>query len=218
MAELTELRNALSSHGLAAVGGFHTHADDKLPEDVATLILIGADGDRFWPVFEASPEARDGARDPIDRWSRRVLSGIADALGARALFPFGGPPYQPFMNWAQRGERTRPSPVRIHVSPHRGLSASYRGALGFSMPIALPMVARHDPCIACHAPCLTACPVGALGDGPYDVGRCVAHLASADGAPCRDGCLVRLACPVGEPPPLDQRRYHMAAFLTSQGH
>jgi hypothetical protein len=107
----------------------------------------------------------------------------------------------------------------MQVSPARGLWMSYRGALGFAGQLTLPPRPSATPCEGCPAPCLTACPVDAFAGGAYDVPRCVAHVASAAGAACRTGCLVRDACPAGAGVclPLEQRGFHMAAFLAAQG-
>ena len=170
----------------------------------------------MWPAFAASAEHGDGAPDPLDRWSRRVLDTVAAEFGGTALYPFSGPPWQPFLRWAARGEGSRPSPVRMPVSPTRGLWAAYRGALALPARLPLPVAPDIDPCLGCPAPCLTACPVDAFAGESYDVPACVAHAAGPDGAACRDGCLVRRACPVGQAPGLAQRRFHMAAFLAAQ--
>ncbi|MEM7178607.1 MAG: ferredoxin [Pseudomonadota bacterium] len=209
------LDRLLAQSGLAVVGHFEPGPQDGLPSAVAHLALIGADGTRMWEVFGKSAEIHDGAPHPLDRWSERVLSAIAHELGATACFPFGGPPWQPFIRWAVRGEGARPSPVTMQVSPSRGLWMSYRGALGFPSVQDLPPTATEAPCIGCPAPCLTACPVGAFSDAGYDVPRCTAHVRSEAGGACRTGCLVRVACPAGTPPPLAQRKFHMDAFLTA---
>ena len=216
MAGLGAVRAALAAHGLEVAGGFHPGEGDGVPEGMGTLLLIGPDGAAMWPAFSAAPEARDGLPDPLDRWSRRVLDGVAAELGGRALYPFGGPPWQPFVRWAARGEGSRPSPVKMPVSPTRGLWAAYRGALALPRRLDLPAVPAHDPCLDCPAPCLTACPVDAFAGEAYDVAACVAHATGPEGAACRDGCLVRRACPVAEAPALAQRRFHMAAFLAAQ--
>ena len=205
--------------GLGVVGAFHPQAGDGAPEGVGTICLLGALGDRMWEVFSGSPEASDGRPDPLDRWSRRVIGNLAADLGAVAPYPFGGPPYQPFQRWAARGEGAVVSPVAMQVTPARGLWASYRGALGFREPVALTGRESANPCPACPAPCLTACPVDAFAGGAYDVPRCVAHITSPAGAACREGgCLVRHACPAGRDatPPAEQRRFHMDAFVRAR--
>jgi hypothetical protein len=210
---------AAGAEGLAVVGAFHPRDGDGAPEGIGTIFLLGARGGEMWRAFSVSPEAADGAPDPLDRWSRRVIGRIAARLGAVALFPFGGPPYRPFQRWAARGEAAAISPVAMQVTARRGLWTSYRGALGFHPAISVSERARANPCPGCPAPCLTACPVDAFAGGAYDVPRCVAHITSAAGAACRDGgCLVRRACPAGRDatPPEAQRRFHMEAFIRAR--
>lgn len=218
---MERLSAALAGHGLAPVGAFHPEpGTDGLPEGTATLVLVGADGARMWQAFRASPEFADGAPDPLDRWSRRVIEAAARELGATALFPFGGPPWLPFQRWAERAEGARPSPVAMLVSPTRGLWLSYRGALALRERLALPATESTDPCAPCPRPCLSACPVDAFAAGRYDVPRCLAHITGEAGRRCREeGCLVRNACPVGAAarPPAAQRRFHMEAFIRAHG-
>ncbi|MEM7423378.1 MAG: ferredoxin [Pseudomonadota bacterium] len=209
---------ACRERGLAIVGAFHPDPQDLPPEGTATLFLLGADGPEMWAHFSASPEFCDGAKHPMDRWSRRVISALARDLGAGAFFPFGGPPYAPFQRWAIRAEGARSSPVAMQVTGARGLWTSYRGALAFGARVDLPGTPFHDPCRRCPAPCLSACPVDAFDAGRYDVPACTAHVRQAAGTECRTGCLVRRACPAGESLALSdaQKSFHMAAFLAAQ--
>jgi hypothetical protein len=210
---------AVRATGLDVVGAFHPGPDDGVPGQVGTLALLGPSGGAMWAAFRASVEAGDGRADPLDRWSRRVIDGLAARLGAVAFYPFGGPPWHPFQRWAARGEGAVASPVAMQASPTRGLWASYRGALGFAGRLALAPPAAPSPCLDCPAPCLTACPVSALAGGAYDVAACVAHVTSPAGTACRKGCLVRAACPAGAGMDLSagQRTFHMAAFLAANG-
>ena len=68
------------------------------------LALVGNIGSSYWPVFSQSPEFLDGEADPLDRWSRRVAGAIAAELPIEPVYPFEGPPYYPFQQWAQRAE------------------------------------------------------------------------------------------------------------------
>jgi hypothetical protein len=209
----------LAPHGLAVVGAFHPDPGDGAPGRVRTLLLIGARGGDMWRVFRASPEFADGGADPLDRWSRRIVDGVAAEAGALALYPFGGPPYQPFQRWAARGEGAHGSPVGMQVSGTRGLWVSYRGALGFDDHLDIAPALDGNPCTGCAAPCRTACPVDAFASGSYDVARCVAHIRTAEGADCLEaGCRVRHVCPPGADaaPPPGQCGFHMAAFLRAR--
>src|SRR5579871_3567417 len=72
--------------GLVCRGGFHPTAEDAVPSSpkgrpMATVVLLGLVGSRQWGTFTASPENRDGAADPLDRWSRRVIDALAHAHG-----------------------------------------------------------------------------------------------------------------------------------------
>ena len=107
----------------------------------------------------------------------------------------------------------------MQVTRQRGLWTSYRGALGLREHLELETQPATSPCIGCDAPCLSACPVDALNAGAYDVPACVGHLKSGAGDACLDGCLVRKSCPHSAQfhLPEDQRRFHIAAFLRSNG-
>ncbi|MEL6549654.1 MAG: ferredoxin [Pseudomonadota bacterium] len=204
-----QLDAALARHGLRVTGGFRPTPDDRI--DAASLALVSP-GAAFWGHFSRSPEYRDGARDPLDRWSARVLGALADVFGAVAHFPFGPTP-GPFLAWARRSGAAWPSPVALHVTESMGLDTSYRGAL--ALPFDIAFRTGTSPCEGCTRPCLTACPAGALGGGGYDVARCQDYLRATPDRACRQsGCLVRRACPasLGQPPA--QARFHMAAFLS----
>ncbi len=202
-----------AGEGLAVLGAFHPVPEDAAPEGCGTLVLLGPDEPGFWSGFRASPEARDGGADPLDRWSRRVVGGLAQALGAGAAFPFGGPPWRPFIAWALRSGRAWGSPVGLLVHETAGMFVSYRGALAFAGRLDLPQAGQR-PCDACAAPCLAACPVGALTGAGYDLAACHGFLDTAPGGDCMErGCAVRRACPVGQDRRVPaQSAFHMRSF------
>ena len=198
---LAAVRMAIEARGLSYRGALHPAAED-LPDggDVGTLVLVGFTGNTNWRHFEQSPEARDGLPDPLDRWSERVITALAGELHATALFPFQGPPWLPFLKWAQHAEPVRPSPLGMLIHPDWGLWHSWRGALAFAERFELPPPDRRPrPCDTCiEKPCLSACPVNAFTGGGYDVAACVAHISTVAGTDCMDeGCRARRACPVG---------------------
>ena len=205
------LTEALAPLGLQIMGSAPLSPEDGLTP-FRSLALIGPDDAAFWPVFSTSPEADDGAPDPMDRWSRRVLTPLAKAFDGQALFPFGGAPYHPFYSWALRSGRFWASPIGFLVHAEAGLFASFRGALALRTVLDLPAAPR--PCDSCAGqPCRSACPVGAFAD-VYDVDACKAHLHRPEGADCMAlGCRARRACPVGQGRRLPaQSAFHMKAF------
>lgn len=198
---------------LTVFGALHAALGDAVKGE--TIVLLGPREPGFWQTFTKSAEYTDGAADPLDRWSRRVIGRIATDLGARALFPFGGPPFQPFIQWAVDSGRAWQSPVGLLVHDEAGLMVSYRGALVFEERLDLP--AHTDkPCKTCaDQPCRTACPVEALTPDGYDIPACKAYIASHEGRACREtGCAVRRACPVsqGYSRKPAQSAFHMRAF------
>jgi hypothetical protein len=214
--------SAVERAGLAARGAFRLDEADRAGAlaDVRTIALIGVVGRRGWEAFAAAPESRDGAADPLDRFSRRVIGDLAETFEAIALFPFGGPPYWPFQRWSQRAESVRPSPLGLLIHPVAGLWHSYRGALGLRQALDVPAVApQPSPCESCaERPCLAACPVGAFTGAGYEVDACLGRLRDPAGASCMErGCLARRACPIGADhiSGPEQAAFAMRAFLRS---
>jgi ferredoxin len=214
---------AIEGAGLVARGALRLSDSERTGAlaDVRTIVLAGFVGRDGWDAFAASAEAADGVAHPLDRWSRRVIEALARDLGAKALFPFDGPPFRPFQQWAMRAEPVHPSPIGLLIHPTYGLWHSYRGALGFREAVDAPEpAAAPSPCDSCRErPCLNACPVGAFSPAGYDVAACAGYLEDAAGADCMSaGCGARRACPVGaahayEP---EQANFTMRAFLRAR--
>ena len=213
MVAYTEIVAHLARFGMMARGGFRPDADDAI--DAASAVLVGNAGPAMWRAFRSQ---RPRGPDPLDSWTREVLESVATALGARAMFPFGGPPFLPFGRWAERTGRVHRSPIGILIDPEFGLWHGYRGLLAFAEPVDLPPIDHQpSPCETCaDQPCRSACPVDAFGADGYDVAACKSHIAGAAGTDCLDlGCRARRACPVGtayryRP---EQAEFHMRAFL-----
>lgn len=184
------------------------------PTDGETLVLLGPDEPDFWSVFTRSIEYLEKQENPIDQWSQRVIGTLAEQLSAQAIFPFGGPPYHPFIAWALASGRAWQSPVGLLVHDTSGLFVSYRGALLIPKMLELPKNGA-SPCYKCEEkPCLSACPAAALTSASYDVTACHGYLDTLSGANClNNGCLVRRNCPVGQNRRLPaQSAFHMRAF------
>ncbi|MGR3506000.1 MAG: ferredoxin [Paracoccaceae bacterium] len=211
-----ELSDAARAVHLDIAGAFFPTADDGCPDGTQTLVLLSPLEPGFWATFSTSPERSDGVAEPLDRWSKRVIGQLAKDHAGEALFPFGGPPYQPFLRWASLSGRAWGSPVGLLVHDTAGLFISFRGALALRTRLDIPAAPESSPCRTCATrPCIAACPVGALGQQGYDVPACRAYISGKSGADCVDnGCAVRRACPVsqsyGRLP--EQSAFHMRAF------
>ncbi|WP_226804108.1 ferredoxin [Amylibacter sp. SFDW26] len=211
--KLTDIQTTIAPAGLDIYGAFHPDADDM--SEAKTLVMLGPSAD-FWNIFTKSPEYTDKTRNPIDRWSTRVLTDLANTVSAHAIFPFGGPPYAPFIAWAKQSGRAWASPVGMLIHDTTGLMVSYRGALAFDEILDLPTKAPKKPCDTCETkPCVVACPVDALGPNGYNVQACHAYLDTDAGAECMTmGCIARRSCPisVGANRQDAQSALHMRAF------
>ena len=211
------LEQAAHAAGLCLRGFFAPDPDAVLPDGTQTLVLLGPDEPRFWPLFAASDEYLNAVPDPMDAWSKRVIGALARDWGGTAVFPSDGPPWPPFTRWATACGEAWEAPVGLLVHHQAGLFLSFRGAI--ALPFAITQhTAFQRPCDTCtDQPCTTACPVGAMAaKQPYDVTRCQTYLRTDAGADCRtNGCRVRRACPVSQQITRhpEQAAFHMRAFL-----
>ncbi len=237
------LEQALAEHGLLSRGSWAVSDGDGLPpldggRPADRVWMVGVAGSQFWPYFKASSFFMDGLADPLDRWSRSIGESLAAQFGGCALFPFTGPPYWPFQQWAERCEPLQASPMLLRIHPEYGLWHAYRFALALPAQVQATEVIHVRPasgandssrdamaqtlasvaslCAHCDGqPCLHTCPVGAYTTKGFAIDACSGHLHSEAGQPCmQTGCLARQACPVGvayryEP---EHAAFHMRAF------
>ncbi len=213
---------AVERTGLKVRGGFHPEPEDGVPRlltgaEPGTLVLVGNVGSGLWEPFTAAGLI-GRSEHPLDGWSREVVSKLGRDLGAESLFPFGGPPFLPFVRWALRADTVRPSVMGPLIHPRYGLWHAYRGALSFPERFELPApdTAARRPCDDCaERPCLTPCPVGAVREGAFDAAGCAKWLTDRPRCDCRQaGCLARRACPAGREHAYGPAHaaFHMAAF------
>ena len=159
---INDILDYASQYGLVVRGGFVVADQDNVPDigaDAAqSLILFGNAGSSLWECFSASDEYLDGNPEPLDRWSERIGNRIADLFGGLALFPFGEPPYQPFLQWASRSESLYLSRLGMLIHPQYGLWHAYRFAVALpTVPDGMVKVeADQDICARCpDQPCLS---------------------------------------------------------------
>lgn len=179
-------------------------------------LLLLSGGGAFFDRFRADgPPAGD---DPLDRWTRaRVEELLAPlrAAGVRAAahHPFWNEPDPlPFQRIGAAAGLPTAVPLGLHLHPVYGTWLAYRALILLDVPVEEAPPLPADPCAGCDAPCLAACPAGAVTAGGWNALACVDHrVAGAD--PCADGCHARLACPRGARHryPLPTRRFHQAA-------
>ena len=206
-----QVSQALGALGLIPRGGFHPDGEDNL--GAGTVVLVGNAGPGLWQHFAG----HEGGPDALDKWCRAMLTPLAASLGADIVFPFDGPPYPPFLQWARRGEGLSPSPIGPLIHPEYGLWHAYRCALIFAYVMAVPPPFTINPCDTCaERPCLNTCPVNAFSEAAYNVRACVDHMRQPQGDDCMNlGCQARRACLIGREYHYasPQARFHMSAFV-----
>ena len=232
-----KIERLAAQFGLVIRGGFNATAEDNVPAiaedaEVRSLILFGNAGSSIWSNFSASSEYHDGLADPMNRWSERIGDEIASELKGRALFPFGGPPYRPFIQWAKKAESLGNSRLGMLIHPEYGLWHAYR--FGIALPESFSefetisnagnfAANKHRGfsalCASCtDQPCLDACPVSAFSSEGYDVEGCYGFLKINPDSDCRNHtCSARLACPEGLSFNYEKAhaRFHMDAFFAN---
>ena len=200
---------------LDIIGAFHPAQKDTGLDNVATMLLLGPKEPGFWDHVSQSPEFSDNHPDPMDRWSSRTIQTLSDAWNGTAFFPFGGPPYRPFLTWATQSGRAWVSPAHLLVHDQAGLMVSYRGAVALTETIDIPKTGV-SPCPTCtDKPCVSSCPVDAISETGYDLSACHDYLDTPAGEDCmKNGCAVRRSCPVSKSYRRNpfQSAFHMKAF------
>lgn len=201
-APYSEIAERIAATGLLPRGGFHPGPDDSVPplpdsRTTRTLILIGNAGPDLWQRFAPFLVRHPDLPHPLNSWVEQTVAGLADACGASAIYTHEGPPFYPFIRWAQLAEPVTPSPIGLLIHPVYGLWHAYRAALLFADEIALPPFApTPSPCDSCIAkPCLVAGHTDPRQRSGFDAAR--------------------RACPVGPDFVYGdaQSAFHQAAFL-----
>lgn len=217
-----QIEQYLAGHGLRlrGIAALRTKEKEDYNFDTSAIVLVGNIGSSFWSSFSQSAEFFDAEADPLDRWSKRIAQAVEQEFDVTALYPFEGPPYYPFLQWARRAESLQQSPLGIMIHPQYGLWHAYRFALLLNEAIEKRTVISESPCQTCtHKPCLTSCPIQAFSEHGYDESSCAGYLKSHPDADCHQaGCLARYACPVGEKYRYkpQQSQFHLRTFMAER--
>ena len=169
---------------------------DRVHPGCRGVLVVGNGGRVLWPIFVASPEA-ELRRNPLDRYTRRVLRDVADGVSAGfALYSDKrDDSYLPLTALAECCGFGSPGRVGVLIHREFGPWISIRGALFLNEAVPFAEPSPFDPCHGCPAPCATACHGRVVGPETVDVEGC--FRTKLTDRRCRAACDARSACVVG---------------------
>jgi len=199
-----ETYDAVASEGLGSA---------DLAPWARSILVIASGGPTLWEdMIEAiavdSGRLTDEAH-PLDAHVARLIeSAPMTAFEHRWFLATATAPVQlDFRTLAVLSGVGAASRLGLVIDPEVGPWLGLRAAcfVDLALPASSP---TPDVCAGCSAPCVSACPAGALVSGQWDVGTCATyHRTSTD---CAQTCHSRQACPVGAEHRYSdlQRTYH----------
>ena len=81
---------------LSAAQSYNLTIFASLTRDTDSIIFLGPHEPGYWPALCARPEWQDGAPGPVDRWSHRAITQLAQETSAKPHSPLGVQP-APFL-------------------------------------------------------------------------------------------------------------------------
>jgi len=199
-------------------------------EGSTSVVLLANAGPKFWHHLKQSPLQHQ--ENPVDAVSidmaHTLNQDFLNAAPFTQLYP--SPPnhsFIPLMRFGGLAGWNVPSPLGLGLHPDYGPWSAYRAAW-LSPTDQVPNAYCIQPenfkstdtstlqnsaalCIGCSAPCVTACPAGAVIAGQnFGAARCHEYRLP-ESSPCHTHCDARRACPIGADQQYDdeQLEYHM---------
>jgi epoxyqueuosine reductase QueG len=187
-----------------------------------TALVVGSGGRAFFEEFARANAPGDGAPNPLDRYTRAVVGAAGraalDPLGVTHAehFPFVGASVGgvviPFQRLGRAAGLAASSPLGLQIHPTYGAWWAYRALVVVDVELP-PSAPLSDGCAGCPAPCIAACPAGAVRSEGFSVPACHARRLEAEA--CRLSCAARHACIRGPEHRYSdaQLAFHMAASM-----
>lgn len=172
-----------------------------------SVVVIANYGGEMWKALQADIEINHGQyadiTDPVDLFSSTAIEAAAEELRRKGIAVYTAYPwrqeaggYLPFQAWGVSAGMGSMSIVGVVVHPEYGSWNSFRGALILDAEIEPDAsLDGFDPCADCKAPCIAACPAGAISKSGCNVQKCLG--ARLFDSRCECLCSAREACVFG---------------------
>lgn len=217
--DLQAIRDRLAAAGLEFQGVAPGAGLSALLPGCRSAVVF-ASGRRLWEAFlddlRAHPAHLSAEAHPLDAFVVRLVRAADPAPGPGRRWIFCGAleaealgvglDFRVLAAAAGLGWRGR---LGLLMHPEAGPWIGLRAACLTVEPLAAGgELAGPGPCGGCPAPCVAACPAGAITAAGWQVGPCARHQQASTG--CQPGCLSRSACPAGAAHRYDplQAAYH----------
>lgn len=223
---LQALGSHLAAHGLDRLGVADGAPHGAVLAGCRSVVVVGNGGRALWEGLLAAVRAEPAlaeAPHPLDAYVARVLAEAPVPVPGRWVACAAESPVPlDFRTLGLHAGLGWPSRLGLLLHPEAGPWLGLRAA--FFTPVALAPTGPlpgAGPCPTCPAPCMPACPIGAVGPEGVDWRASWAFRQRDDR--CHGGCLAREACPEGRDHAYGaaQHRYHQhppsrAALLISE--
>lgn len=204
------LREELRASGLNAWGVAPVEAWDAAvgPErrsaallpGARSILVLGSGGGALWDALlaelRADPRRLAEEAHPLDAFVERRVRQADAELGERPRRWFFAAAsaelhldFRVLASLAGLGRRSR---LGLLLHPEYGVWLGLRAACFLTEPLAPTGPLSGDPCEACPAPCIPACPGEAFPGGHWHVDPCSAFHAASPA--CTSSCAARSAC------------------------
>ena len=212
------LQAVLPTHDLQSVSPELWRDRETFP----SLLLVGSSGGDLWGGLSGQQLLTD---DPIDNHCELILTAFVNKLTqgcvrAQLTWHPGCGRACPVVALGERAGWSQRSRMGLGIHIDRGLWFAYRGLVQLALPAEgvpaslSPSAPGENPCVGCKdPPCVSQCPVGAVGGaGGVDLRACFDERERPE-APCASRCLSRLACPIG-----NEHQYSLAQIAHHHEH
>lgn len=178
--------------------------------DYRQLLLLGHGGRRLW---QAMTEAEFVSENRIDDYTTECIQQwfAEHHPDSRYSLLCPGQHIVPLQSLGKLAGWHFPSPIMVGVNQVWGSWYAYRAVVLADTDFTVSDTPDwQSACNNCDSkPCVSACPANAVSADGLDMARCIAWRKQPDSV-CRNRCLARLACPVGQEHRYtdDQIEYH----------